>query len=179
MRRPRKLLLLGVLLSIMMLAVPAWAAGPASMTLTVQTLPTGTVRVTATVTDARGAPVPDVSVIVRAKTTFGWLKVTEQATDSRGQISAEWPASSRFEEITAETGDANTIQAALRLERGEPAAPAVRPGYDRLARLSPQPGFISPYPVPLQVLLLGLILGGIWATYGYLVALLVQIRRAG
>ncbi len=170
--------LIGVLLLILTFAVPALAAGSMSMTLTVQTLPAGTVRVTATVTDARGAPVPEVSVIVRAKTTFGWLKLTERSTDPRGQISADVPASSRFEEIVAEAGDANTVQAAVRLEQGQPAVPAVRPGYDRLARLSPQPGFISPYPVPLQVLLLGIILGGIWATYGYLVSLLVQIRRA-
>ncbi len=177
MRPPRKDLL--VVLMLLALATPALAAGPASMTLAVQALPAGTVRVTATVTDARGAPVPDVSVIMRAKTTFGWLKVIEQATDPQGQISAELPASSRFEEIVAEAGDADTIQAAVHFERGRPALPAVRPGYDRLAGLSPQPGFISPYPVPLQVLLLGVILGGIWATYGYLVALLVQIRRAG
>ncbi len=171
--------LVGALLSIVMLAVPALAAGPASsVKLAVETLPTGAVRVTATVTDAREAPMPDVSVVVRAKTTFGWLKVAEGATDPRGQIRAELPAPSRFEEITVEAGDANTVQAAVRLEQGQPAAPAMRPGYDRLARLSPQPGFISPYPVPLQVLLLGVILGGIWATYGYIVSQLVQIRRA-
>lgn len=176
MRRPRKLLL-GLLLAVLT-AGPALAAGSMSMTLTVQTLPTGALRVTATVTGPGGAPVPDVSVLMRAKTTFGWLKVAEKPTDGRGQVSAEVPAPSRFDEITAEAGDEETVQAAVRLERGRPAVPAVRPGYERLARLSPQPGFVSPYPVPLQVLLLGVILGGIWATYGYLVSLLVQIRRA-
>lgn len=47
-----------------------------------------------------------------------------------------------------------------------------------LRDLSPQPGFISPYPVPLQVVLLAVILGGIWTTYGYIVWLLSRIRGA-
>jgi len=177
MRPPRRVPL-GFLI-VLGLAAPALGAGSMSMTLTAQTLPAGALRVTATVTGPGGAPVPDVSVLIRAKTTFGWLKVAEKATDARGQIAVDLPASSRFEEISAEAGDTETVRAAVRFERGEPAAPAVRPGYDRLARLSPQPGFISPYPVPVQVLLLGVILGGIWATYGYIVSLLVQIRRAG
>jgi hypothetical protein len=88
------------------------------------------------------------------------------------------PASSRFEEIVAEAGDAETVQAAVRLVQGQSVPPIVRPGYDVLVRLSPQPGFISPYPVPPQVFLLTVILGGIWATYGYVVSLLAQIRRA-
>ena len=58
------------------------------------------------------------------------------------------------------------------------APPRIRPGRDALSRLSPQPGFISPYLVPLQVALLGLILGGIWTTYGYVVWLLLRIRQS-
>lgn len=175
MRPPRKVLLLGLLM--VMSAMPARAAEPASVKFAVETRPMGAVRVTATVIDAQGAPVPDVSVIVRAKTTFGWLKVAEGTTDPRGQIRAELPASSRFEEIAAEAGDAETLQAAIRLEQGRPTGPVVRPGYTTLARLSPQPGFISPYPVPLQVILLSVILGGVWITYGYVVFLLVRIQR--
>ncbi|MDR7519901.1 MAG: hypothetical protein QN123_10085 [Armatimonadota bacterium] len=56
--------------------------------------------------------------------------------------------------------------------------PAIRPGRYVLRDLSPQPGFISPYPVPLQVVLLAVILGGIWTTYGYIVWLLSRIRGA-
>ncbi len=55
--------------------------------------------------------------------------------------------------------------------------PATRPGRDVLRSLTPQPEFISQYPVP-QLLTLGMILGGIWTTYTYLVLLLARIRRA-
>lgn len=174
--RPRRSAVL-MFVTLMAVASPVGAAEPARVTLAVEVLAAGGVHVTATVIDGRGGPVGDIAVTLRARTTFGWLKVAEGTTDRRGQIHAEFPAQSRFEEIAAEAGDAEAVQAAVLLEQGQPAAPAVRPGYDRLARLSPQPGFISPYPVPLQVLLLGLILGGIWATYGYIVSLLVQIRR--
>lgn len=54
--------------------------------------------------------------------------------------------------------------------------PRVRPGREVLSALSPQPGFISPYLVPTQVMLLALVLGGIWTTYGYVAWLLSRIR---
>jgi len=159
------------------LTAPAAAATPARVALAVEPLLGGGTHVTVTVTDARGTPMERVAVTLRAKTTFGWLNVAVGKTDERGQMHLALPASSRFAEIGAEAGDAETVQTAVRLEQVPPAAPTVRPGYATLARVSPQPGFISPYPVPVQVLLLGLILGSIWATYGYVVSLLVQIRR--
>lgn len=46
-----------------------------------------------------------------------------------------------------------------------------------LGQLSPQPGLISPSP-PLGLLfVLGLVLGGIWATYGYVFYQLSQIKK--
>ncbi len=165
------------LIAVLALTAPAAAAAPARVTLTVEALLGGGAHVTATVTDARGSPMGDVAVTLRAKTTFGWLRVAEGTTDRRGQMHAVLPAPLRFAEIMAEAGEAETLQAAVRLEQVPPAAPTVRPGYATLARVSPQPGFISPYPVPVQVLLLALILGSIWVTYGYVVSFLVQIRR--
>ncbi len=159
------------------LTAPAAAAAPARVTLAVEALLGGGAHVTATVTDARGSPMGDVAVTLRAKTTFGWLRVAAGTTDRRGQMHAVLPASSRFAEIVAEAGEAETLQAAVRLEQGPMSAPGVRPGRAALAPLSPQPGFISPYPVPVLVLLLSVILGGIWVTYGRVVFLLVQIRR--
>jgi hypothetical protein len=176
MRQLRRIVVL--LIAVLALTGPAAAAAPARVVLAVEPLLGGGTHVTVTVTDARGTPMERVPVTLRAKTTFGWLTVAEGKTDERGQMHLALPASSRFAEIAAEAGDAETVQAAVRLEQGHAVAPAVRPGYGPLARLSPQPGFISPYPVPVQVLLLGLILGGVWATYGYVVSLLVQIRRA-
>lgn len=55
--------------------------------------------------------------------------------------------------------------------------PATRPGRDVLRSLSPQPEFISQHLGP-QLLILGMMLGGIWTTYTYLVLLLARIRRA-
>jgi len=176
--RPPRSALFAVMTVVMIVAAPVLAAEPAQVTLAVEAVPAGGARVIATVTDARGAPVPGASVMLRAKTTFGWLTLAEGTTDRRGQISLPLPPSSRFEEIAAEAGDAETVQAAIRLERGRPAEPAVRPGHRALDRLSPQPGFISPYPVPLQVLLLGVVLGGIWSTYAYIVVLLARMRSA-
>lgn len=178
MRLQIKAMLFALLMAALALASPTVAAGPARVALAVHALPVGGAHVTATVTDAGGSPVESVAVTLRVKTTFGWLTVAEGRTDLRGQIHVVLPASSRFEEIAAEAGDGETVQTAVRLVQGQPVAPIVRPGYDALVRLSPQPGFISPYPVPLQVLLLTVILGGIWATYGYVVSLLAQIRRA-
>lgn len=87
------------------------------------------------------------------------------------------PAPIRGGEISAETGEEETIRATI-LAREVPAfVPQIRPGHERLRSLSPQPGFISPYPVPLQLTLFGLVLGGIWTTYGYVVWLLLRIRR--
>ncbi len=166
-----------IFMAVLALASPTVAAEPARVTLAVHAMPVGGAHVTATVTDARSSPVEGVPVTLRVKTTFGWLIVAKGRTDLRGQIHVLLPASSRFEEIAAEAGDAETVQAAVRLVQGQSVAPIVRPGYDALVRLSPQPGFISPYPVPLQVFLLTVILGGIWATYGYVVSLLAQIRR--
>ncbi len=165
------------LISVLALTAPAAAAAHARVTLAVEALLGGGAHVTTTVTDARGNPMRDVAVTLRAKTTFGWLQVAEGTTDRHGQMHALLPASSRFAEIVAEAGEAETLQAAVRLEEGPMSAPGVRPGRAALARLSPQPGFISPYPVPALVLLLSVILGGIWATYGRVVFLLVQIRR--
>ncbi len=169
---------IAILMAILALAAPAVAAASARMTLATDLLLGGGTHLTVTVTDARGNPMKAVVVTLRAKTTFGWLRVTEATTDPRGQIHAVLPASSRFTEIVAEAAaDAETVQAAVRLERGPISAPGVRPGRATLAPLSPQPGFISPYPVPWLVLVLGVILGGVWVTYGRVIFLLVQIRR--
>lgn len=39
-------------------------------------------------------------------------------------------------------------------------------------------GVTTPYPNPLYVLLLGLIVGGVWATYGAVGYTLIRIKRA-
>ncbi|MCL6554351.1 MAG: Ig-like domain-containing protein [Firmicutes bacterium] len=156
---------------------PASAAEPAGVMLTTAPGPAGAVQVTAVVTDAAGAPVAEVSVVFRARTTFGWLTLGERTTDQTGRARIELPGAVRTAEVRADAGEEGQVRAVVRLHQPAPAAPSVRPGRDVLAQLSPQPGFISPYPVPAQVAALAVLLGGIWTTYGYVVWLLRKIAR--
>lgn len=178
MRRHRSLGILLMLLAIPTLAITAAAGEPSRVNLIARPQTDGTTLVAVTITDAGGGPVPDVAVSMRAKTTFGWLALADRTTDQAGRVQIILPPSSPYGEIAVEAGDEGTLRAAIRLNPPASREPAVRPGRDIISRLSPQPGFISPYPQPMQVLFLGLILGGIWTTYGYLALLLVRIRRA-
>lgn len=174
--RPRsETLAIGVLI-VMTLAVQAvWAAEPVTIALAVQTTSTGAIELMASVLDDQRAPVAQAAVSFKVRTAFGWLPLAEVSTDQAGRAQVTLPEVGPTE-IVAETGERETIRASIRLGERKPVEPAVRPDRSSLSRLSPQPGLISPYPVPVQVLFLALILGGIWATYGYLVSLLVRIR---
>lgn len=177
MRRRRNPGILLMLLTIPVLAISAAAGEPSLVNVIATPQTNGTTLVTTTITDAGGAPVPDVAVTMRAKTRFGWLVLADRTTDQAGRVLVTLPPSSRYGELAVEAGDEGNLRAAIRLNPPTSREPAVRPGRDIISRLSPQPGFLSPYPHPLQVGLLGLILGGIWITYAYIVALLVKIRR--
>jgi hypothetical protein len=154
---------------------PASAAEPAGVMLMTAPGPAGVLQAMAVVTDAAGAPVAGVSVIFRARTTFGWLTLGERTTDQTGRARIELPSAMRIAEVRADAGEEGQVSAGVRLRQPAPAAPSARPGPDVLAQVSPQPGFISPYPVPAQVAALAVLLGGIWTTYGYVVWLLRQI----
>ena len=167
----------GLLTTILLVGgVGTVAAGtPAKISLTRQTHPDGLARITAVVTDADGEPVEGAAVTFRVKTAFGWLTVAEVESRSDGTAVVVLPPTSLYGEITADAGEGGVGMLAASGARPEPA---VRPGRGILRILSPQPGFISPYPPP-QILFVALILGGIWTTYAYLVVLLVRLRRAG
>lgn len=152
------------------------AAGQsATIGLTRQRQADGTVRVTAAVADASGEPIEGATVTFRVKTAFGWLQVAEVESRADGTAAIVLPAEAPYTEIRADAGEGEAGMLAAPAAR---PAPAVRPGRAALHALSPQPGFISPYPAP-QMLILGAILGGIWSTYAYLVLLLAKIRRLG
>ncbi len=158
---------------------PALAEGPepARVLLRAETAPDGTLQVTAMVVDARGAPVADVPLTLKARATFGWLTFYETTTGKDGIARTTLVPGTAAGEITAEAGEDGNITAAILVGEKKTAPPRIRPGRDVLRRLSPQPGFISPYPVPLQVVLFGLILGGIWVTYGYVAWALLRIAK--
>lgn len=144
----------------------------AAVGLTLDSGPGGP-QVVATVTDASGEPVEGATVAFRARTAFGWLPLGEVTTDASGRAVLALPSGRPYQEIEAEVSEPPQ-RAALTLARRPAWRPAVRPGRQVLQALSPQPGLISPYPVP-PLALLGAILGGIWATYGYIVFLLTRI----
>lgn len=112
-----------------------------------------------------------------SRAAFGWLKLGEAETDAEGTVALTLPPGQRVTEVAARAGEGQGIRAVLVLIPGDRRVPATRPGRDVLRSLSPQSEFISQYPVP-QLLILGMILGGIWITYTYLVLLLARIRRA-
>jgi len=177
-RRLRRLvvLLAWLCIALGLSAQPARAAEPAKVTVRVATALDGTLQITAIVVDATGAAVAGTPVVLKVRTTFGWLPVAKGTTDASGRVQVTLPPSLRAGEIAAEAGEDAQVSASIRIGKGTIREPAARPGRDALRDLSPQPGFISPYPVPTQVGLLAVILGGIWATYGYVVWLLSRIR---
>ncbi len=134
----------------------------------------GGLQVVAVVTDAPGSPREGIPVTFRARTAFGWLPLGEGVTDASGRAVLPLPAGAPYPEIEAQTADDPPARAVLALDRRAAAQPAVRPGRRTLHALSPQPGLISPYPVP-PLALLGVLVGAIWATYGYIVFLLTRI----
>lgn len=178
--RPLRNLLFCAALVVALVAIPARVEGaePARVLLRAQAASDGTVQVTATVVDARGASVAEVPLTFRARTAFGWLTLLETTTSKDGTARATLAAGSTPGEIAVEAGEEGTIRAAILVGERQAAPLRIRPGRDVLRGLSPQPGFISPYPVPLQVALFGFILTGIWTTYTWVVWLLLRIRAA-
>ena len=177
MRRPISLLLLACTAAVLLAAPPAQGAEPARVVLQARTMPDGTIRLIATAVDSRSAPVAGSPMIFKVRTTFGWLTLAETMSGKDGTAQATLPVAQTAGEIAVEAGEEGTARAAVRIGAPTPPRPRIRPGRDVLRGLSPQPGFISPYPVPLQVALFGMILTGIWITYAYVVWLLGRIRR--
>ncbi len=175
MRRRRDVLLF-VLLLLAIGAVPA-AAAPAKISLVREADDDGATRFVATVTDAAGAAVKNTAVSFSVRTAFGWLRVAEMNTDAGGKAVLQLDPTMRYAELLAQSEEEPDVRAGLRLAQVERPEPIRRPGPGVLRALSPQPGFVSPYP-PVQILFVAVLLGGIWTTYAYLVLLLARIRRA-
>jgi len=158
-------------------AAAAEAAEPARISLVTRDGADGSLRLVAAVQDASGAPVPGMVVTFRAHTAFGWLTLAEVETDAAGTASALLSGPSRYARVQARAGDDAALEAELLLALPSARDPQRRPGLEVLRRMSPQPGFISPYP-PVQILVVAVLLGGIWTTYVYVVSLLLRLRRA-
>jgi hypothetical protein len=177
--RLRSLLVGSLAAALMVAGAPVEAGQPARVLLRSLTSSDGRVQLTATVLDGSGAPVADVPVTFRTRTAFGWLTLAETATGQDGTAAVSVPPSPLAREVRVEAGEEGTLRATVSLGAPRASPPRIRPGRTLLRALSPQPGFTSPYPVPAQVLLVGGVLAGIWSTYGYVIWLLLRIRREG
>lgn len=175
--RPLHRLASACLLLVAVTAAVAEGGAPARISLVAQVQMDGSTRLVATVRDGVGAQVAGAPVTFLARTAFGWLRLAEVDTGALGTASFTLSAVPPYSEVQARAGDGDALQAGLLLAL-PPARDLVRrPGLDVLRGLSPQPGFLSPYP-PVQILFVAALLGGIWTTYVYLVSLLVRMKRA-
>ncbi len=159
----------------------AFEKEPTRLALDLQKGEEGSWRVVATLTDGRGRPLANRSVLLWVNTAFGRLSLGSFPTDGQGVASVTVPG--RRVGLLKVVGEfrgggglaASRGEVALDLGPGRPLEE--RPGIPILGQLSPQPNLISPSP-PLGLLfLLGLVLGGIWATYGYVFYQLSQIKK--
>jgi hypothetical protein len=178
--RGRAILLVGLLIAFLPLVAfsAAVAAEPAKVTLIITGEQSGRVAVTALLVDGRGAPAVGMPVVFKARTAFGWLTLAETTSDGRGRA-VVLLRSTLPTEVAVEAGEEDVVRTSLILRQSSPREAPVRPGREALRQISPQPGLISPYPVPLQAALLALVLGGVWTTYGYVFWLLRGIRGSG
>lgn len=174
-RRRAAIVLIALVTILAFSAGAATAAESVRLSLSREPNDDGSARIVAAVADASGKPVAGESVTFRVKTAFGWLTVAEVETGPDGRAAIVLPAEPRYAEVQGQAGGGDA-RAGLRLSEIASTQPAVRPGRGVLRGLSPQPGFISPYPPP-QILFVAGLLGGIWITYGYLMWLLIRLRR--
>ena len=175
--RPLRRLACACLLLVAVTAAGAEGGEPARISLVTQVQMDGSTRLVAAVSDGAGAPVAGAAVTFLARTAFGWLRLAEEDTGAAGTASFTLGAPVGYTEVQAQAGDTAALRAGLLLAQAEEREPVRRPGLDALRGLSPQPGFLSPYP-PVQILFVAVLLGGIWTTYAYLVSLLVRMKRA-
>ena len=121
--------------------------------------------------DGRGLPMAGEEIAFALHTRLGGrLALGTFITDSRGIASMSYPAG-EVPSLTFETffspDSANPIvaKASMELPLGEEIPPVPT-------------GFFSPNPPPIAILLLGLVVGGVWLTYGWVAFQLLRILRA-
>lgn len=138
------------------------------------------IQVVATVTDLQGRSLPNTEVTFFRRTAFGWLQEARLTTGADGTARLILgPRGGRLDVRAVATLGDQEVSKTVRLELGEAGSPRERPGEATLATLSPQPGFISPYPPVRLLLTLGPILAGVWLTYAVVVYQLYRVARGG
>lgn len=127
----------------------------------------------AVATDSMGRAVKDLPLLFYRRTTFGRLRLGPVKTDQAGVASVTVTATpGQKVEVTAVFPGDNTFA------RSEGSASLDLPPAPEPVKRPPG-GLITPYPNPIHVLLLTLIVGGVWLTYGTIAYTLIRIKRAG
>lgn len=155
-----------------------YASGPSAavtpemapvLELTVQSAGEGRFAVRVVLRDSRGQPVVGVPVRLFQETTFGRLSIGSIQTDSTGTALTAFMAER-----------ASTLTVIAIFDGGEGLGPAKATQTLALAPIEPSPpfaGLTAPSPPPLFALVLGMVVGSVWVTYGYVAYLLGRIRR--
>lgn len=153
-------------------------AGGATLSLSAEPVPDG-IEATATVTDPQGRAVSGAEIVFLRRTTFGWLEVARMTTGADGTVRAVLglPRGAVHEIKAIAEGEDYTVQRVLRLDPSVEGGPRIRPGEVALEALSPQPGFISPYPPARLLVTLLPVLLGVWITYTVVAYQLYGIAR--
>mgnify|MGYP001051711087 CR=1 FL=1 len=125
---------------------------------------------TAQLNDAAGEPLRGVEIQFIRRTTFGALLVDTQKTDFAGSASTILPAyPGQAVQVTAKFAGITGLAPSQDVESVSlPDLPPAR-----------HLGMFSQAPSPLHLTLLLVVVGGVWATYGYAFHLVRQVRKAG
>lgn len=136
--------------------------------------PTGEgIAARAVVTDSMGMALMNAPVWFYRKTSFGRLRLGPVMTNQEGVATVVVPAKpgQKIEVSAIFAGSAT-------LARSESSTSVDLPPSPEAGRRPPG-GLTTPYPNPLHVLLIVVIVGGVWVTYGTVVYTLFRIKREG
>ncbi len=136
-------------------------------------------RVVATLREPRGRPMAGQEVSFARRTAFGWVALATVTTDATGTAAMTIPETRKTLQLRADVEGTEALGPATATARWQAAAAPVqpeRPGAGALRVFTDQAELISPNPPPLLLLFLGLILGGVWGTYVYV---LYELIRGG
>lgn len=124
-------------------------------------------------TDSMGMPLKGLPVRFYRKTTFGQFLIGPVNTDASGKATVTVPATAGqvVEVLALFKGNKTYAPSEARASLELPAAPSTSK--------RPPGGLTTSYPNPYHVLLLGLVVGAVWVTYGRVVYILIRIKRAG
>lgn len=122
-----------------------------------------------------GAPIPNANIEFEAKLTWGYLPLGTAVTDGNGTASINWsvPAPGVYLVVGTYSGSSKNLSS------NASSLVTVNDPNDYWSDIygGQQPGFstfLDPVRVPL-----GLLVGGVWATFFYATALVLRVRKEG